>query len=128
MAKQTKQRMIHLIPTGTNIDFLKISKPFVLASTIAIVLSIVGLFTVGLNLGIDFTGGAEVAIQAPTEWTITQVRAALEDGGIKDPIVIQYGEAAEHRFLAKIQASPEKLKQVSGEVDAALAAKLQPGQ
>ena len=128
MVKNSKQRMIHLIPTGTNIDFLKISKPFVWASTVAIVLSIVGLFTVGLNLGIDFTGGAEVAIQAPADWNITQLRAALDEGGVKDPIVVQYGDASEHRFLAKIQADPEKLKEVSGKVEAALAAKLQPGQ
>lgn len=120
--------MIHLIPVGTKIDFLKISQPFVWASTLAIVLSIAGLFTKGLNLGIDFTGGAEVALQVPAEWSITEVRKTLVDGGVKDPIVVQYGEASEHRFLAKIQAAPDELKVVSDKVDTALKAKLQPDQ
>ena len=99
--------MLNLIPTDTNIDFLKISKPFIILSTLLIVLSVAGIFTKGLNLGIDFTGGAEVAIQAPAEWNITQLRAALEEGGVRDPIVVQFGEADKHQFLAKIQASPD---------------------
>lgn len=120
--------MLNLIPTDTNIDFLRISKPFIILSTVLIVLSLAGIFTKGLNLGIDFTGGAEVAIQAPADWNITQLRAALEEGGLKDPTVVQFGEAEKHQYLAKIQATPEELKEVSGRVEAALAAKLQPGQ
>src|SRR3954470_16534891 len=112
-----KQRMLHMIPVGTNIDFLKISKPFVWASTLAILLSIVGLFTKGLNLGIDFTGGAEVAIQVPGDWDTTKVRSALEEAGIKDPHVVQYGDVSEHRFLTKIQASPDELKLAAGKVE-----------
>lgn len=116
--------MFHLISPNLNIDFLAKSKPFVWLSTIAAVASIVGLWTPGLNYGIDFTGGAEVQIKVPAEWDIGMVRSQLEAGGMKDPTIVQIGEPKDHEFLVKVQASPDKLNQVSADVSKALSAKL----
>lgn len=115
--------MIQLVRTDLNIDFLKLSKPVTLVSTIAVLLSIVGLFTVGLNLGIDFTGGAEVTIKAPATMTITEVRSTIEEGGLKDPVVVQIGTPEDNEYLVKVQASAEQLNEVSAKVEAAFAAK-----
>ncbi len=108
--------MLHLIPNNMNIDFLGKSKPFVLASTIATLLSIVAIFYPGLNYGIDFTGGAEVQLKVPAEWDIAKLRSELDNGGIKDPLVVQIGEPSAHEYLVKVQAAPEQLNQVSGKV------------
>jgi preprotein translocase subunit SecF len=123
MLKNPNQKMFHLVPTNLNIDFLKLSPPFVWLSTILIVLSLIGLFTKGLNFGIDFTGGAEISIHAPQGWDLPKVREALVSEGIKDPAVVQLGDSAENQYLIKIQSSAEELKQISAKVDNALKAK-----
>ncbi|MCC6278426.1 MAG: protein translocase subunit SecF [Oligoflexia bacterium] len=120
--------MFHLIPTNLEIDFLKISRPFVIVSTLFVLLSLVLLVKPGLNYGIDFTGGAEVHIRVPNDWKIDRVREELSKGGINDPTVVQIGEEAQSEFLVKIQALPNEIKSVSEQVEKALAAQLQAGQ
>lgn len=118
--------MIQLIRPNLNIDFLGKSRPFVFASTLLAILSIVAIFTKGLNYGIDFTGGAEVQVRVPGDWDIGKLRTELESGGIKDPSVVQIGDPADHEFLLKIQAEPERLNQVSSQVEDVLSKKLDP--
>ncbi len=113
--------MMQLIPTDLNIDFLKLSRPFVMASTIAVVLSLVGLFTKGLNLGIDFTGGAETTLKAPAGYDIGKVREALKSGGLGEPTVVQIGTPEDNEYLVKIQAAESELKTITERVDGAFA-------
>jgi len=112
--------MMHLIPTNLNVDFLGKSKPFVWLSTVAAIASIVGLWYPGLNYGIDFTGGAEVHISVPQDWEIGKVRKTLDEGGIKEPTVVQIGEPKDHEYLIKVQAAPDKLNEVAADVSKAL--------
>ena len=116
--------MLHLINPNLNVDFLGKSKPFVWLSTLAAVLSIVGLFTKGLNYGIDFTGGTEVQLKVPADWDIGKLRDAITTGGIKEPKVVQIGTAEDHEYLVKVQSSPDSLNQVSAQVSQILAAKM----
>lgn len=109
--------MIQLIRHDLNIDFLKMSKPFVWASMLAVVLSIAGVFTKGLNFGIDFTGGAEVQVKAPASWDISQLRTALAKGELRDAIVIQLGDPADHQYLIKIQTNADQIKNISEKVE-----------
>lgn len=109
--------MIHLIKPSINIDFLGMSKPFVVASTIAALLSIVGIFTKGLNYGIDFTGGAEVQVKVPETWDTTKLRSVLDAGGMGEASLVQIGEPQDHEFLLKLQRPAEKLSAVSAEVE-----------
>ena len=117
-------KILHLIPTDMNVDFLGKSKPFVWLSTIAAVASIVGLWYPGLNYGIDFTGGAEVQVKVPNDWEISKLRKELDAGGIKEPTVVQIGEAKDHEFLIKVQAAPDKLNEVSNVVSKVLSKSL----
>jgi preprotein translocase subunit SecF len=120
--------MIHLIPTNLNIDFLGKSKPFVWLSTFAALASVVALWKPGLNYGIDFTGGAEVQLKVPREWSIGKVRETLATGGVGDPTVVQIGQPEDHEFLVKVQAKPEELNQVSAKVSGAMEKILKPGE
>lgn len=112
--------MFHLISPDIKFDFLGKSKPFVWASTIAAILAVVSLFYPGLNYGIDFTGGAEVQVKVPEDWTIARLRDALERGGIPAAKVVQIGEPQEHQFLVKVQAAPDALNKVSNDVSQVL--------
>jgi len=120
--------MMHLIRQDLNYDFLGKSKPFVWISTAALILSVVGLFTKGLNYGIDFTGGAEVSVRVPGEWDTGRVRTEMEAGGVTDAKIVQIGVPADHEFLIRVQADPQKLNEVSNKVETVLSTKLQKGQ
>ncbi len=120
--------MFHLIPTNLNIDFLKISKPFVWASTAFVVLSIVLLFTKGLNYGIDFTGGAEVQVEVPQDWDTGKVRAALEAGGLPEASVIRIEDSKRQEFLIKTQVKDDQTTNVGEQIEKILASQLKAGE
>ncbi len=120
--------MFHLIPTNLNIDFLKISRPFVWASTFFVVASIVLLFTKGLNYGIDFTGGAEVQVEVPKDWDTGKLRGILTNGGMDEPTVVRIEDSERQEFLIKVQVKDDSKTNVGDQVEKILAAQLQPGQ
>lgn len=64
----------------THFDFLGKSKYFLALSMLLVVASIVALVTVGLRLGMDFTGGLQLTVFYPTDTTLSDqaVRAYLE--------------------------------------------------
>ena len=53
---------VHLFTFKTKFDFLGKRKAALILSTLINVIAMIGVFTVGLNFGIDFKGG--IAIQA----------------------------------------------------------------
>lgn len=108
-----------LIPTDLNIDFLKISKPFVWLSSIIVVLSFIGIFTKGLNYGLDFAGGAEIEVQAPQSSDLRFVRETLYRGGIQDASVVQIGVPSDSRFLIKIKSTSPDLDKIAKKIEAA---------
>lgn len=118
--------MFHLIPTNLSIDFLKISRPFVLASTAFVVFSIVLVFTKGLNYGIDFTGGAEVQVEVPKTWDNGKLRDALKNGGIPDATVIALEDSTRQEFLIKTQIDEKNTTNIGDQVSAILSKQLKP--
>lgn len=65
----------------TNFDFIAISKKTLVASGIAIVLSLLILVVRPLNLSIDFTGGTIVVVPNESEVGVEDVRDSLRDVG-----------------------------------------------
>lgn len=78
--------LIKLLPTRTNFKFVKYSRLFGVISVVLCLASIVGSFTPGLNMGIDFSGGASMEISKPAGQTIDQqeVSAAVSALGLQD--------------------------------------------
>ena len=105
--------MFHLIPTTLNYDFLKMSRPFVWASTAFVLVSFVLLLKPGLNYGIDFTGGAEVEISAPAGWDTGKIRDTLKSGGMPDAQVIKIEDSKRNEYLIKTQVDSEKTQNMS---------------
>ncbi|MBN20134.1 MAG: protein translocase subunit SecF [Bdellovibrionaceae bacterium] len=114
--------MFHIIRPGTNFDFVGKRKVWLGLSTLAVIASIVLLFTKGLNFGIDFTGGAEVHVKVPTEWSTGVLRKTLEDAGIKNAKVVTVGEQV-GEFLVRVQGDAASLNAVSQKVEGALKTK-----
>lgn len=78
--------LIKLLPTKTNFKFVKYSRLFGVLSAALCIASIIGCFTPGLNMGIDFSGGASMEISKPAGQVIDQeeVSAAVSALGLRD--------------------------------------------
>ncbi len=119
--------MFQLIPRDLNIDFLKMSKPFVILSTLAVIASGVAVFKPGLNYGIDFTGGTEVQVRVPSDAQTDSLRDALAAGGLKDAAVIKIEDSAHNDFIVKVPSDEKHTGSVTGLVESALSSKFGTG-
>ena len=78
--------LIKLLPTRTNLKFVKFSRAFGALSAVLVIASIVGCFWPGLNMGIDFRGGASLEVSKPAGQVVAldQLRGAVRDLGLGD--------------------------------------------
>jgi preprotein translocase SecF subunit len=78
--------LIKLLPQKTNFRFVKYAPAAGVISIILCVASIVGCFYPGLNLGIDFRGGASMEVSKPAGQVLEldQVRSAVSELGLGD--------------------------------------------
>jgi len=119
---------LKLVPTTTNIDFFKGAKISFGASIIAMILSIVLFFVVGLNLGIDFRGGTTIRTESAQAVDVGAYRDALQPLGLGDISITEvfdptFGED-KNVAMVRVQAQ-EGDESVSAETVIALEAALQ---
>jgi preprotein translocase subunit SecF len=89
-------------------------------SAAAIVASIVLLFTRGLNLGIDFTGGVELEFAYPQAAHSEEIATALQQAGYAEAVVSNFGTPTD--VLVRLR-STQDVNALSKAVTAALQAK-----
>jgi preprotein translocase subunit SecF len=80
---------LKLVPTDTKFDFFKLSKLTLGASALAMIVSVVLFFIMGLNYGIDFRGGTTIRTDTQNPVDIVAYRAALEPLGLGDVSITQ---------------------------------------
>ncbi len=78
--------LIKLVPKKTNFRFVHYAKPFAVFSAILTLAAAVGVFYPGLNLGIDFRGGASLEATKPSGEVLdlAAVRGAVGNLGLGD--------------------------------------------
>ncbi|OGU13217.1 MAG: protein-export membrane protein SecF [Ignavibacteria bacterium GWB2_35_12] len=84
---------------GTNIDFVGKRKFFVILSTLINITSIFVIIFVGIEFGIDFEGGTEIAYQFSKPVHADVIRNAVEKTGIKGGEIKSFGK--ENQFLVR---------------------------
>lgn len=94
---------LKLVPDETHITFMKWKWHAIAVSLVLMVGSVVLVLSKGLNLGIDFTGGIIIEVGTSKPVSISEVRAALNKGGIADAGVQEFGTAND--FLIRLQAA-----------------------
>ncbi|WP_297923300.1 protein translocase subunit SecF [uncultured Agitococcus sp.] len=72
---------------------MRFRKPMAIISLLVVLAGVVSIFTKGLNLGLDFTGGTSVELAYAKPVEQLAVQEALEKAGIKDTVVQHLGTA-----------------------------------
>ena len=107
--------------TKNNIDFMGLRKPAMILSGALMLLSLISLFTLKLNVGIDFTGGSIIEVGYQQAVELEPIRNALENEGFGDAIVQHFGSASE--VLIRLVPDTDKDKaELSSEIIALLQA------
>ncbi len=83
--------LIKNLPTEFHFRFTKYAPVAAIISGLAVIGTIVVLFTMGLNLGTDFAGGYVVEAQTPGVAPVAQLRARMAEFGVEDPSVQNFG-------------------------------------
>ncbi|MBI2383246.1 MAG: protein translocase subunit SecF [Gammaproteobacteria bacterium] len=84
-------KILARVPT---IDFMSQRRTGLLVSLVLTVASLILLFTRGLNLGIDFTGGVLVEVGYPQGVELSEVREELEKGGFERAVAQYFGSTS----------------------------------
>jgi preprotein translocase subunit SecF len=110
---------MELIPPNTRIDFIGKRKISVWISAIAILVSFGSiLFHGGLRYGVDFAGGLLIQPKFSKAVDISEVRTVLEETGLKDAMVQNFG--GENEFLIRIEKTSEDLEGMSKKIQTSL--------
>ena len=115
-----------LIPPDINLDFVGKRKFFVGLSLIINIAAIVLLFTVGLNYGVDFSGGSVVQIRLTQKANPDRIRKALVPLDLGEVSVQDFGTGGQE-FLARFE-KPKGIGSIGPRIEDALAKEFGPGQ
>lgn len=85
----------------TNIDFVSARKIWVIVSAILVIFGIIFAIIVPPEFGIDYTGGAEVAVKFEKNITTDQLRSVVAESGLRNPEIKSFG--AENEFLVRVK-------------------------
>ena len=114
---------LRLVPQDTNINFFGYAKLTFGASVVAVIVSVVLFFAMGLNFGIDFRGGTTIRTQAEQVVDVGAYRDAMTPLGLGDISIAEVFDPTfgpdENVAMVRIQAQ-EGAESVSPEVIAAV--------
>ncbi len=97
---------LKLVPQKTNIDFFKHQWATFGMSILAMVVSVILVFTMGLNFGIDFKGGTTIRTESTQAVDIGTYRQALEPLNLGDVLISEVSDpsfrADQHVTMVRI--------------------------
>ena len=100
---------LRLVPEKTNIDFFRIQWATFGVSIAAMIASLVLVFTMGLNFGIDFRGGTTIRTESTTVVDIAAYREALSTVDLGDVSISEVFDPSfrsdQHVAMVRISAS-----------------------
>lgn len=111
-----------------NIDYAGMFKIAGVLSTLIVLATIVGLFTKGLNYGVDFRGGVEIQVKFQDKVELGDLRSYLEGKNVALSQLQSIGEESQNEFLLKLESDEgADLNAISNQVNTVLAEKYTAG-
>jgi preprotein translocase subunit SecF len=101
----------------SNIHFLGMRKYTIAIAIFLMVASVALIATKGLNYGLDFTGGVSMVVDYDQPVEISDVRAALEKGGLDHAVVQSLGGTREVSIRMQPKDDPAALQAADGKVN-----------
>ncbi len=83
------------------INFMGLARTAGIISIVLVIVGIGSLLVKGLNYGLDFTGGTQVEVGYEQAPDLSEVRAALEQAGYKNAVVVNFG--SDREVLVRLQ-------------------------
>ena len=87
-------------------NFMGIRKYAVIFSAILLSVSVWSLYTQGLALGLDFSGGTQIEVGYEQPADVGQLREKLATAGFDNPVVVHFG--SETDVLIRLQGEPDQ--------------------
>ena len=87
-------------------NFMGIRKYAVIFSVLLLTVSAWSLYSQGLVLGLDFSGGTQIEVGYDSPADVSALREKLENSGFKNPVVVHFG--SETDVLIRLQGEPDQ--------------------
>lgn len=113
---------MELFNANSKIAFMRTRKAWYAVSALLFIVSLAAIFTKGLNLGVDFTGGITVEAKFSKEADPESLRGPLERVGFKDVQVQNFGSSRDVAVRLPPPAAGETPDSVRGRVEGVLKA------
>jgi len=98
---------LNLIPTGTNIRFMR-ARFFGIGVSMLLSLASIALFiSPGLNYGIDFRGGIQMEVRTEGPADLASLRSAFDDSNVGEVALQRFGDQSTLLVRAERQAGDE---------------------
>jgi preprotein translocase subunit SecF len=110
--------------TKRNVDYVGMFKVAGAISLALIIATLVGLFSKGLNYGVDFRGGVEIQVKFNEKTELGSLREYFAEKKVPVSQLQSIGDESQNEFLLKLETDKNAdLNAVSNQVEAALAEK-----
>src|ERR1700761_2780334 len=86
-----------------NVHWMSHTKVYIAISAAMIIVSVVSIFTRGINFGIDFAGGYEIQVKFDQKVEEEKVQKVIESLGFGDSRVQRYGGETSNEFLILVR-------------------------
>lgn len=96
-------KMFRFFDPKTEVNFVQFFKPSLFVAFLVPVIAIVGALSLGLNWGIDFSGGMEMQVQFSKPVDADEIRKVLEDLGYGKNQVQAYGAKDSNEMLIRVE-------------------------
>lgn len=110
--------------TTRNVDYVGMFRVAGILSAILVIGTITGLFTKGLNYGVDFRGGVEVQVKFAEKVELGSLREFFKEKNVPLSQLQSIGDESQNEFLLKLETGDKvDLNAVSNQVEAVLTEK-----
>jgi preprotein translocase subunit SecF len=101
---------LELIKPGININFIGHRRLTMGLSALLVLIGLVSITVKGLELGIDFAGGALVQTRFQKNVTTDEIRTVLAEAGFADVRIQTFGPPGDNEFLVNLKGEAEETR------------------